>query len=312
MRLVRWLFGLAVLATLLWGGYWFVGARALEVTLDQILADFDSPLSAQDRQVAGFPNRFDITLTEPRLSLSDLAWSAPFVQVFALSYRPHHLILVFPPQQHLSLPDGDWRLSTADGRASAVFAPSRRLELDRVVVVLREPALSGPASLAAAALRLGLRPLEPGRYDAVAEAEDIAPDSDLLDRMDPERIWPRRFAVLRLDAELAFARPLDSDALLDRRLSAPRVVLTGGRAAWAGVDLGGPSGEVMVAVTGWRALLDLLDRSGVLAPDLRQWIGSAAPALARADDPDSVDIPLRIEAGQIRLGPLVLFDPASG
>lgn len=323
MRLVRWLFGLAVAATVLWAGYWFVGARALEAALDRVLADPASPLVAEDRQVAGFPNRFDVTLTEPRIALPDLVWSAPFVQAFALSYRPHHLILVFPPEQRLELPGADWRLVTADSRASAIFAPSRRLELGRVVVVLREPVLDGPAGLAAAALRLAMRSLEPGRYDAVAEAEDVAPDPALMDRVDPGRLWPRRFAVLRLDAELAFAHPLDSDALLDRRLAPPRVVLTGARAAWAGVDLriegrvdlgavGGPSGELRVAVTGWRALLALLDRTGALAPDLRQWIDTTAPALARADNPDAVDIPLRIEAGQVRLGPLLLFDPASG
>ncbi len=322
MRLVRWLFGLAVVATVLWGGYWFVGSRALELAIDQVLADFDSPLTAQDRSVAGFPNRFDITLTEPRVVLPDLAWAAPFVQVFALSYRPHHLILVFPPEQRLAVGGAEWRLATSDGRASAVFAPARRLELDRVVVVLRDLVLSGPAALRAGALRLALRPLEPGRYEAVAELEDALPDPDALDSADPGRLWPRSYGVLQLDAELTFDRPLDADALLSRRLPPPRLVLTGARAAWPDVDLrltgrvepdapGGPFGEVTVSIEGWRALLDLLDRTGALTPDFAAWLSAAGPGLARPDAPDAVDIPLRVEAGQVRLGPVVLFDLAA-
>ena len=323
MRLVRWLFGLAVVATVLWCGYWFAGSRALEVAIDQTLADLDSPLSAEDRSVAGFPNRFDVTLTAPRVSLPGLAWSAPFVQVFALSYRPHHLVLVFPPEQQLDLPGGDWRLGTSDGRASAVFAPARRLELDRVVVVLREARLSGPLDLSAQALRLALRPVTPGVYQAVAEFEDTLPDPGLMDRIDPAQDWPRQFAVLRLEAELAFDRPLDADALLDRRLPPPRLVLTGARVAWADVDLrlsgridtgaiGGPAGEMVLGIDGWRRFVELLDRAGALSNELRFWINGAGPALARPDAPDSVDIPLRVEAGQVRLGPMILFDLGAG
>jgi hypothetical protein len=323
MRLVRWLFGLAVLATVLWCGYWFAGSRALELAIDQALADFDSPLSAEDRRIAGFPNRFDVTLTAPRVSLPGLAWSAPFVQVFALSYRPHHLVLVFPPEQRLDLPGGDWRLRTSDGRASAVFAPARRLELDRVVVVLREARLSGPLEVRAEALRLALRPVEPGLYEAVAEFEDALPDPAMMDRIDPARDWPRLYSVLRLEAELAFDRPLDADALLDRRLPPPQVVLTGARVAWPGVDLrlsgrvdtgaiGGPAGEMVLAIEGWPQFVALLDRAGALTDELRFWINGAGPALARPDAPDSVDIPLRIEAGQVRLGPMVLFDLGAG
>jgi hypothetical protein len=321
MRLVRWLFGLAVVATLLWGGYWYAGARALRSAIDELLADPGSPLSAAELAIAGFPNRFDVTLTEPRLALPGLDWSAPFVQAFALSYRPHHLILVFPPEQRLALPGAEWCLVAGDGRASAVLAPARRLELERLVVVLAEVALEGPARLNATALRLAMRPAGPARYEAVAEAETVFPDPALLDAQDPDRHWPRRFDVLRLDAELAFDRPLDLEAARHGRLPAPRVVLTAARAAWPGVDLeargridlhavGGPAGEITLAIRGWRDLVALLERSGSLSPELRRWIDDTALSLARTEDGAVVDVPLRIEGGRVRLGPLVLLDLA--
>lgn len=319
MRLVRWLFGLAVLATALWCGWWFVGVRALELGIDQILDDPASPIAAEDRSVRGFPNRFDITLTRPRLVLPALAWSAPFVQVFALSYRPHHVIVVFPPEQRLDLPGAEWLLRTADARASLVMSPARRLELDRAVAVLTGVDLDGPVALRADALRLALRPAGPTRYEAVAEAEAVFPDPAAMDALDPGRAWPRRLAVLRLEAELAFDRPLDLDAAGGGPLPRAEPVLTGARAAWEGVDLrldgrvalgatGAPAGEAVLSVEGWPALLAALDRAGMLTPEARGWIEAAAPGLARPGAPEAIDIPLRIVAGQVRLGPMVLFD----
>lgn len=322
MRLVRWLFGLAVVATALWCGYWFVGAQALQMAVDQVLDAPDSPLSADEARVRGFPNRFDLTLTRPELHQPGLVWSAPFVQVFALSYRPHHVVAVFAPDQRLVLDGIAWRLGTSDARASVVMAPARRLELERAVAVLQGLAVDGPVRLSADALRLAVR-REGAVYVAVAEFETAFPDADALDARDPDRVWPRRFDVLRLDGELDFGRPLELGALSADPLAPPRMALTGARAAWEGVDLrlsgrvdlgavGGPAGDLVLAVEGWRALLALLDRAGALDADLSGWLAAAGPALARPGAPDAVDIPLRVEAGQVRLGPLLLFDLAAG
>lgn len=323
MRLVRWLFGLSVVATVLWGGYWFVGARALQMAVDEVLAAPGSPIRADAAEVRGFPNRFDITLTRPELREGGLTWTAPFAQIFALSYRPHHVVAVFPPEQRFTLGGLDWLVGTSDARASVVMAPTRSLELDRAVLVLAGLEIDGPTRLRADALRGALRLAAPGRYEAVAELEVAFPDAALLDARDPDRLLPRRFDVLRVDAELAFDRPLDLNAATTGALPPPAVALTGARAAWEGVDLrltgrvdldapGGPAGDVVLAVTGWRMLLDTLDRAGVLSPEQSGWLNAAGPGLARADDPDAVDIPLRIEAGQVRMGPLVLFDLAAG
>lgn len=319
---VKWLLGLATAATLGWGGLWFAGARGLDQALAQALDDPRAPIRAEGHVVRGFPNRFDITLTEPRLAEAGLTWSAPFVQVFALSYRPHHVIVVFPHQQDLDLSGLPVRIDSRDARASLVMRPTEGLALDRAALVVQMPVVTLPGQrLSADALRLALRPTDgPGRYEAVAEIEALFPDPGLLDRLDPDGHLPRRLDVLRLDAALRFAHPLDLDAL--RGGMAPRladVALTGARLVADGIDLqaegriapdprGRPTGEVTLHITGWRALLERLGNAGLAPPEVLAWIAAAAPALAQPDRPETLSLPLNLRDGQVRLGPLVLAE----
>ncbi len=74
------------LAALLWSGYWLIGAsRATKGTRDWLDArSVDGWMAgAADIRTRGFPNRFDTTLTEPRLALpsGQAVWSAPFLQI---------------------------------------------------------------------------------------------------------------------------------------------------------------------------------------------------------------------------------------
>lgn len=320
MRLVKWLFGLAVLATALWCLYWFTASQTLRVALAEVLAQPDLPLRTQGYSVRGFPNRFDVTLDEPRLDLPEFGWSAPFVQVFALSYRPHHVIAVFPPVQEGHLGGLEWRLAASDARASALGAPTRNLELERSVAVIEGADLTaGGTRWRMEALRLAIRRTAAGSYEAVAEAEAVFPDPAMMDEADPQAIWPRRIAVMRVDLALDFARPLDLDLARGAALPPPAVALTGARLAWDGadlhltgrVDLGapeGPAGDLVLAVTGWADVVDRLARAGILTAEQRAWVDGMAPGLTRSGDAQAVDIPLRVEAGQVRLGSMVLLD----
>jgi len=322
VRVVRWLLGLAVVATLAWGGLWFVGSRGLSHALDTALAGPRAALRAESHAVRGFPNRFDITLTEPRLSEGAVDWAAPFVQVFALSYRPHHVIVVFPNEQRLEVGGLLALVTSDDARASVVMRPTSNLVLDRAVLVAQMPVVTLPGErLSADALRVALRPMADaaGSYEAVVEIESAFPDPAVLDLIDPDGHLPRRYDLLRLDARLRFDRPVDLDAF---RGAPPRIteaVLTGARAAFDAIDLkaegevvinaqGRPEGAFTLSVTGWEALLPRLSAAGILTPEVRAWIDAAAPGLARDGQNGAIDIPLRLEAGQLRLGPLVLAE----
>ena len=92
---MRGLIWLTVILAGLWGGWWLVGSRGVEAAAR---GWFDAEV-AQGRvatyetlAVRGFPSRFDVTVTAPRLSdpARGIGWQAPFVQVFSLSYKPWH------------------------------------------------------------------------------------------------------------------------------------------------------------------------------------------------------------------------------
>ena len=95
------------MASALWGGYWFIGSAGFEKGL---AAWFDERRSAgwvadySDIKTRGFPNRFDTTISD--LELADtragLAWSAPFFQIFTLSYRPNHIVVALRKVSTLS------------------------------------------------------------------------------------------------------------------------------------------------------------------------------------------------------------------
>jgi hypothetical protein len=81
------------------------------------VADYDTI------ETRGFPSRFDTTINT--LELADprtgWAWSAPFFQVFALSYKPNHIIAVWPNEQTIATPLARANITAEDMRASAVF-----------------------------------------------------------------------------------------------------------------------------------------------------------------------------------------------
>jgi len=332
VRLVKGLLVLAVVATLIWGGLWFVATRALDLALTDALDDPRAPVRAQGHVLRGFPNRVDITLTEPRFSLGALDWAGPFVQVFSLVYRPHHVVIVLPQAHRLETPGGARTVAavtTQDTRASLVMRPAEKLALDRFVLVSRMPALQLEGErLSADALRLAVRPVNagdaaagpaPASYEAVIEIEAAFPDPAVMDRIDPDRLLPRRYDVLRLAGEVRFDAPLDLEAVRGRMPAVADLALTGARAAFDGIDLtlagravpdarGRLSGEVTLTVSGWPALSARLAEAGLIAPEALAWVQAAAPGLARPGAPEVLDIPLRLEAGQLRLGPLVLAE----
>ena len=68
---MRALLIVVLVVSALWAGYWVVGSQAMERGVTGWFAAQDGgPLTAEQQgiTVAGFPNRFDLTVTEPRLS----------------------------------------------------------------------------------------------------------------------------------------------------------------------------------------------------------------------------------------------------
>ena len=192
------------------------------------------------------------------------------------------------------------------------------LPLDRVTLVGQGlDLLVGAANNRFDSLRLASRRIGPAIHEIAALAETVYPDTAMMDRMDPQGLWPRRFDVLRLDAEVAFDRPLDRHLFDGAEPRLSRLTLTGARVAWDGVDIvaagrltpdaeGRLSGDVTLTVTGWRRLLDLARAQGLLTPENQTTLAGMLGAMATGEGGATIAVPLAVVDGDLRMGPVVL------
>jgi Uncharacterized protein conserved in bacteria (DUF2125). len=138
-----------------------------------------------------------------------------------------------------------------------------------------------------------------------------------MEALDPQRLWPRRYEVLRLDAEAEFDRPLDRHLFDGTEPRLARLTLTGAHATWEGVDIdiagrltpgadGALAGDATAVIDGWRQLLAMLRDGGVITPDLQSGLEPALAAMAAGAEGDRLEVPLSVTAGEVWLGPLWL------
>ncbi|KPQ07597.1 MAG: putative protein conserved in bacteria (DUF2125) [Rhodobacteraceae bacterium HLUCCA12] len=317
MRVIWALVTVAVLAVIGWGGYWFMGARSLDRTVERILA-VNPAVDAADHRIAGFPNRFDLTVTEPRLERDGVRWSAPFIQFFALSYRLNHLIAVFPHDQQIGLGTHELTLHSTDMRASVVMEPSLDLPLARFALVAQEPALrSGGETHRADEARLASRARDTYRHQVAIEIENARADTTAMDRLDPQGHWPRAFANIGLDAELVFDRPLDRHALTGPPPGLAGFTLTGATLEFDTIRMIGEgrltpdangflSGEMTLTVTNWRDLMRRARDAGLMPAEHDTLITLGLESMTDPDNPDRLQAPLVLRDGDVLVGPVVL------
>jgi len=324
---MRILTGLVIVLAGLWFAWWWIAATAAERGAGAILANLRAQgLEAEAREisVAGFPNRVDLTLDAPRLATPDgWGWEADFVQLFALTYRPWHLIAAFAPVQRFATPIAPAVLAFDKGQASLVLKPGPDLVFDRFVLDLANPALSveGEGETRAARALVAARRVEgaPARYDLSLDIAEPAADPRLVAALAAHTAsgrFPHHLGLLRLDLAVDLSAPLDRHAAA----RPPRPVALELRAAdiaWGDIALGAAgrvnaapdgtlTGEIRLGVRNWRLALGVAQAAG--------WVGEPAARnterilrlFARPDDPESLDIPLVLAEGQMSLGAIRL------
>ena len=148
-------------------------------------------------------------------------------------------------------------------------------------------------------------------------AENVFADTAVMERRDPDGLWPRQYTEVRLDAELEFDRPLDRHLFDGSEPTVTRLTLTGGRLAWgestiglAGRltpgDTGQLSGDIVLTITGWTALMARTRAAGLLSDDNRGLLSPVLNALAAEVRDDRLEVPLAVVDGDVRIGPLLL------
>lgn len=321
MRAVLWL---TAAFAIFYGGYWVVGARALREGIETALSDLRAAGLADygGFDLSGFPSRFDMVLTAPELTSADgtIGWTAPALQVYALSYKPHHIIAVMPPTQRLRIGREDIAVISDDLRASAVFGLDPALPLDRAQAVGKGLALRSDLGwgFEAGEVRLALRQGATPREHALG-AELIAmtltgPPAALLTQ---GGTLPATGDQARLDAVLTLDRPLDRFA----PEAGIRITGAGIRAIeldWGPAQLRGsgqitvtptgqPEGRIDLSVRNWRTLLPLVTSLGLVTPEVAPTVENALAQLALAGgDAAVLPLPLVFSGGRMSLGPIPL------
>jgi hypothetical protein len=321
---MRFLLILTSAFAVLYGGYWFVGSTAATRALTEALSRAEAgglDVAYEDIRTRGFPSRFDTTLTG--ISLADpgrgLGWQAPFVQLFALSYSPTHVIIVWPESQTFDLPRDRVTVQSDRLRASLRTRPVPTLPLREATVEGADLAILSAegweVDVAAVLAALRVVPGSPLAYEAFAEATGISLPTALLQALGGADVAPAVIERIRLDGRLTLDAPLDR---MVRPEAVPRLTALDLRDAtlrWGDMSLTGvgalsidaqgvPEGLITLTVTNWRKVIAVAISAGILDPAMEPIVTRAANALAQGSE--RLEAPVRFQNGFMSLGPLPL------
>ena len=146
---MRLLLIITSLLALIWSSYWIVFSVKLKSEVSDFIKSHNSDqwlVEYSDLSIKGFPNRFDITLNKLYIRNNDLSvtWLLPYFQILSLSYKPNHLILVFPNTQTLENGNNKIIFNTTDMLASLSFMDYKFSELDQFILSIEKSELKGP------------------------------------------------------------------------------------------------------------------------------------------------------------------------
>ena len=313
MRIVMWIVGIVAA---LYSGYWFLGANAARQGAEAMLTEAASrgiKVEHQGLDLTGFPNRFDLTLTEPRVTAGALHWQAPFAQAFALSYRPWQVIAALPEEQRLDLPGQAVQIASTRMQASLFLRPETALPLDRFDAVIEGASLRSDAgwSFGFASANASLIAEGPGAQAAFRMLE-IVPDQKVMAVLNgalPPTV--QRFDLL---ADLGLSAPLG----LRSRSDLDRITLREAHLDWGPLKVsaagelapdgqGRAEGVVQLRIAGWQEGLAAAEAAGAVPDQARVLLRSVLESLAsQSDEAGVLKLPLVMANGQMMLGPLPL------
>jgi hypothetical protein len=319
---------IAVLAlSFLWFGYWAVGSRGLDsgVTgwLEGLKADGNA-VEWSDVSVAGFPNRFDLTISDP--AIGDpmvLQWRADFFQMLTRSYAPYHLIGVWPDSQSLTTPLATLTLVNDKARASVRFSPVPSLPLDHVELVVDQGSLTSTAGWVArfdqARFATRQRPDLVNAHQLGLDVIGLTPDPALRLAVQAATPLPEQLAHLHADVTLQPDAPLDRHAFGAEPLRLLRLDLTDLRFEWGSIGVqaqgtltrdasGYGEGQIIITLKDWRGLISLLQASGSADPVLVGTLSRALEVLEGLNGtPDVLDVPVTFAGGRGTIAGLPLL-----
>lgn len=309
--MAKWMTLTLVVLAVLYGGYWFIGATILEREAKAALGEMQEngwTVEYDDLSTRGFPSRFDTTVEPFRIIEPNgrAGLDTPFLQVFALSYRPNEVIVVWPKTFGLIANGIEFETHNEDLRASAAVEFSRDLVLDRATIEGTD------IGLRALGRDLGMRhmlsairktPAVEGAYDVYLKIEDLSGlDLDIT-----------RFEV---DGVVALSAPIDrhlrggpkplSITIDVFEITTEDSSLSVRGEVERGAD-GFPEGQLLVSAVNAEALIEQLSDIGVLDDDAVS-ITRGTLAVAQPGADGAIGLTLRLSGGFLTLGGVALTE----
>jgi len=314
---VKRLLVVIIVATLAYCGWWFHAAQDFRSDVEDWFAGQSAKgwtATYTDLTMRGFPSRTDLTITNPDITGPEggFAWRAPFLQILALSYKPAHVILVWPDTQTLVMPDGEMAVSSDGLRASVVFEDQKILRSNAEAPVLN---IAGPdVSVAVADANFALEKFATtdATYRIAVSAGRIATSLPTA----ASGIGSDAPASLRAQMDIEFDRPLRLDTRSDSpprptRVNLKRSAITYGDVTFrvslaASIDPQGVlTGDMSISAENWRNGIDAARENGDLPAAAADGLIDLLAMLSTFNGTrDSLDVTLGINDGTLLLGPV--------
>lgn len=324
---MRAIAGIIIIGLLAWCGWWFVGSNTQKEAWASWFEDRRSSGWVAENaaiQLRGFPNRFDTTIENLQLAdpNSGWAWSAPFFQVFMLSYKPNHIIAVWPDTQVISSPYETINVSTENMRGSVVFEPGIDLVLDTSQIEIASLELVAPDwSAGLESANFATRRVPAGNAPDFAhqiglDAKNLTLSDQLKATLDPAGILPASISQARVDITAAFDAPWDRHSIEGRKPNPTAISVKTVDVRWGELNLrangqlkvdaqGYPDGSLKVEARNWQEILNLAASSGLISRDMAETVKGGLQILsALGGDGSTLNVPLEFSRGLIRLGPI--------
>ncbi len=317
MRAILWL---VLILGGVWGGYWFVGSNAVENAATDWFAQAATQ-GIEARQdgisVAGFPNRFDLTVTDPQLSdpATGWGWTAPFAQVLTMSWKPWHVIAALPDSQQIIAPGQNIALQSSKMQASLRVVPSTNLALAEIRVEGRDVQAKSDLGWQVGMTSLVAAMVSTGTHQHLGlKATNLTPDPALTALV--PQLGPA-ISTLHLDASVTLTAPIDRN-MAETRPKLTAMDLADFRLIWGDLTVsaagkitaspdGLADGKVDFRFQNWASVPQLLVALGLVQPAMAVSITSGLEALAKSGgDPLVLDLALTFKDGRMSFGPLPL------
>lgn len=318
--MIRWLIALVTAAALLWSGWWLVAStlalRATEAGVETLRAD-GWDIAYDKLSIAGFPNRFDTTVEAPRVTTPDgaVAFAAPFFQVFALSYRPNHLIAIAPPEMAFETPRGRIEITSGDLRGSVVGSGLSEPVLMRFTLAGRSVGIgAGDLGVTLDTGQIATRQAgSDAVHDVALTLSGLALSPALPALTDPGGVLPAAIETVSADAQATLTDAVGMG--LSPRLAALDV--RAASLAWGDLRLdvegrldvaadGTPEGVLTLRAEGWSQALRLAVGLGLIAEQRLPLLTAGLGGMADGDGALTLDLVLadgQMTLGSIPLGP---------